>query len=243
MNIKRYILAGSASILFHTIIFSAVPTKTVMAMPVGAESTRVSLNLVSVPQPKPQPVQEVTPTPQPEVKPVVKKQPVQTKQKKLVKKKVKTQKEVAPKKTPPKPTPKPEPRKVVKKETKPVKKKVEKTVKSTAEQSKPQVKNQASSGVNSQPKLVSQPTFATRPSPVQYPRIAKRRGIEGQVLVEIWIDSSGKQVKQRLIKSSGANVLDDAAIAAIKDWKFSSHIIDGQAIAHRVQIPVRFKLD
>ncbi|PSU67541.1 energy transducer TonB [Photobacterium phosphoreum] len=92
-------------------------------------------------------------------------------------------------------------------------------------------------------KLVSKPTFATRPGSVNYPKLAKRRGIEGQVLIEVWIGTKGQQLNQKLIKSSGAQILDNAAIAAIKKWHFSAHIVNGTAIAHRVQIPVRFKLD
>ncbi|MDP2514113.1 energy transducer TonB [Photobacterium damselae subsp. piscicida] len=99
-----------------------------------------------------------------------------------------------------------------------------------------------SSGTQS-PELVSRPTFATRPGPVSYPRLAKRRGIQGQVMVEIWINSKGKQIKQKVISSSGTEILDQAALKAIKKWEFSSHIVDGQAIAHRVHIPVRFQLD
>lgn len=91
--------------------------------------------------------------------------------------------------------------------------------------------------------LVSKPTFVTRPGAVNYPKLAKRRGIEGQVLIEVWIGIKGQQLKQKLIKSSGAHILDNAAITAIKKWHFSSHIVNGKAIAHRVQIPVRFKLD
>ena len=92
-------------------------------------------------------------------------------------------------------------------------------------------------------KLVSKPTFATRPGSVNYPKLAKRRGIEGQVLIEVWIGTKGQQLNQKLIKSSGAQILDNAAMTAIKKWHFSAHIVNGTAIAHRVQIPVRFKLD
>lgn len=92
-------------------------------------------------------------------------------------------------------------------------------------------------------KLVSKPTFATRPGSVNYPKLAKRRGIEGQVLIEVWIGTKGQQLNQKLIKSSGAQILDNAAMTAIKKWHFSAYIVNGTAIAHRVQIPVRFKLD
>jgi len=207
-----------------------------MAMPVGTESTQVSLNLVSVPQPVPQSpaVQESEPTtsPVPKPKPVVK----ETTVKKLVKKK-------NPEVMKEKPTPK-----VVKTTVNKTVKKVTKVPPKHTEtkpvtESKPEVKTQAAAGVNNSPKLITKPTFSTRPSPVKYPRLAKLRGIEGQVTVEVWIDPKGKQVKHTLVKSSGAQVLDKAALKAIKRWRFSSHIVDGQAIAHRVQIPVRFKLD
>ena len=259
MNTKRYVIAGATSIIIHSVLLSAVPNKIVMAMPVGTESTRVSLNLVSAPKPAPQPtvvkevaqeaVQKTTPVSEP--KPVVK----ETKVKKLVKKK---EPEAVKKALAPEPEPKitkPDPKKVSENPVKEVAKKIDKpeppkkvdeakpaTPKSVAEP-KAEMKSQQAAGVNSSPKLVTRPTFAARPSPVKYPKIAKRRGIEGQVMIEVWIDENGKQVRQSLVKSSGTQVLDKAALDAIKRWQFSSHTVDGQAIAHRVQIPVRFKLD
>ncbi|WP_245823889.1 energy transducer TonB [Photobacterium proteolyticum] len=206
-------------------------------------------------------VQKTTPVSEP--MPVVK----ETKVKKLVKKKEPeaVKKALAPKPKPkPKPEPepepepkitKPEPKKVSENPVKEVTKKIDKpeppkkvdeakpaTPKSVAKP-KAEMKSEQAAGVNSSPRLVTRPTFATRPSPVKYPKIAKRRGIEGQVMIEVWIDKNGKQIKQTLVQSSGAQVLDKAAIEAIKRWQFSSHTVDGQAIAHRVQIPVRFKLD
>ncbi|MCG7585741.1 energy transducer TonB, partial [Photobacterium sp. OFAV2-7] len=181
----------------------------------------------------------------------------ETKVKKLVKKK---KPEIEKKPQPPKPDPepkitKPVPKKAKERPVKVIAKKIDKPeplkkeAETKPERPKPiadpkaEIKSQQAAGVNSSPKLVTRPTFVTRPSPVKYPKIAKRRGIEGQVMVEVWIDENGKQVRQTLVKSSGAQVLDRAALDAIKRWQFSSHTVDGQAIAHRVQIPVRFKLD
>ncbi|ELR67729.1 Ferric siderophore transport system, periplasmic binding protein TonB [Photobacterium marinum] len=222
-------------------------------MPVGTESTRVSLNLVSVP--KPAAHQAVKETPAPAVQTETKPEPIQkeTKIKKLVKRKqpenksLPVQKNIKP--APQKTAPKKAENKVVKnKEQKLPERTTSKPQPVKAEpmpqaEAKPEVKSQEAAGVNNSPKLVSNPTFATRPSPVKYPRIAKRRGIEGQVMIEVWIAPDGKQIKQTLLKSSGTTVLDEAALKAIKRWRFSSHVVDGQAIAHRVQIPVRFKLD
>ncbi|PSU49509.1 energy transducer TonB [Photobacterium frigidiphilum] len=251
MNTKRYVIAGATSILFHGILLSAIPNKNAMAMPVGAESIRVSLNLVSSPQ-----VAASQPIKQDVIKQAVQKtppkkvlEPVETKTKKLVKKsdnKPKVIKKVKP--TPP--TEKSTPKKVVEKKTpkktETVKKAPAKIIdKPTSEVTKTEqqaTKSEVSSGANS-PALVSKPTFATRPSPVKYPRLAKRRGVQGEVMVEVWIDQTGRQIKQTLLASSGTSMLDKAALDAIKKWQFSSHIVDGQAIAHRVQIPVRFQLD
>jgi periplasmic protein TonB len=260
VNTKRYVIAGATSILFHGILLSAIPNKNAMAMPVGTESVRVSLNLVSAPQiassqPVAEPVkQDVIKQAVPKTPPKKVVEPLETKTKKLVKKsddKPKVIKKVKP--TPPA-TAKTTPKKVVEKtppkkqktQTKNVKqtpaKIIDKPTSSVAKTEKPATKNEASAGANS-PALVSKPTFATRPSPVSYPRLAKRRGVQGQVMVEVWIDQTGRQIKQTLIASSGTSMLDKAALDAIKKWQFSSHIVDGQAIAHRVQIPVRFQLD
>ncbi|AJR08960.1 energy transducer TonB [Photobacterium gaetbulicola] len=251
MNAKRYAIAGVVSVLAHSLLLSAVPNKMVMAMPVGTDSTKVSLNLIAAPTPQqaePVTSEPLSPASVEAPQKVVKEK---TAVKKLVKKKQpepKAQPEEINQPVPEKPVEKNVEQKIAKKPTpvqKPVEvnrpKPVEDKVKTPAPT--PPAADQAASGVNSEPQLITKPTFATRPSPVTYPRIAKRRGIEGQVLVEIWIDESGKQVKQNLLRSSGAEILDEAALEAIKRWRFSSHIVDGQAIAHRVQVPVRFKLD
>ncbi|PSV20376.1 energy transducer TonB [Photobacterium leiognathi subsp. mandapamensis] len=269
MNLKRYAIAGSASILFHSLLVSAMPDKKIITVPVS-EPASVSVNLVSLPIAKPEPViQPMVETPVEPIKPVTKTMTPEPKtaMKKLVQKtKSVTKPKAEPKKkaVPKKPTPKktvtkkadvkkPFQNKTVKKSqpAKPSTASKEFTLnkpsnkpatKSVVEVNKKHQNPQATLG-SSEPKLVSKPTFATKPSPVSYPRLAKRRGIEGTVLVEVLIGKDGKQLKQKLAKSSGASVLDKAALKAIKLWHFSPHIINGKAIAHRVQIPVRFKLD
>lgn len=236
----------------------AVPNTQVMAMPIGTESTRVSLNLMSAPTASTPSASAPTPPPVTQKSSVT--QPVEQKTdiKKLVKK---TQSEAKPTS---KPVHHPEPK--AKQKTEP---KTQPEFKTSRKVTAPQPDKRQSeaapntaatnsqdthitetkaspsasaAGVNS-PALVNQPTFATKPSPVSYPRIARRRGLEGQVTVEVWIDEKGRQIKQMLVQSSGAQVLDEAALDTIKRWRFSSHIVDGHAIAHRVHIPVRFKLD
>jgi protein TonB len=101
----------------------------------------------------------------------------------------------------------------------------------------------ASSNKQSAPKMVKKVTFSARPSPIDYPHSAKRRNIEGLVLVEVWLDEKGKQIKQRIINSSGHQILDKAALKGISQWQFSRQQDDGQAIAYRVQVPINFGLN
>lgn len=246
----RYLAAAGISLAIHTALIWSVPEKKAFAMPTGSTSSQVNIQLVAPSVPTPQSVQteknEVTkPKDQPKQqatvekkvqKQVVKKKAVKPKQKpkpknKMVKKPtisepVETKKKILKEKVETKPT-----TNTVKKKDKPVEKE------STA---KPVV---SKSGATEKPQLVQKPSFLKRPNAPRYPRIAQRKGIEGTALYEIWLNENGKQIKQELITSSGAQVLDEAALSAIRDWQFSPQLIDGQAIAHRVQIPVRFSLN
>ncbi len=249
VNVKRYTIAGSISLAIHAAFVFVAQEPKAFAMPAGAQSSSVSINFKAVATkpatPIEQPVTQSEPKAEPEPskkepapyepKKVVKQpKPVE---KKVVKKKPKVEKKVS--KT--KPAPK---KQLVADEPKEktAQKVVEKKQAPKQHESKaqPELVNQ---GASSQPVMVTKPSFLTRPSAPKYPRLARKRGIEGIALYEIWLDEEGKQVKQVLISSSGTDMLDKSALAAIKKWRFSPHSVDGQKMAHRVQIPVRFKLD
>ncbi|MCE4934354.1 energy transducer TonB [Aliivibrio fischeri] len=242
----RYLAAVGISLAIHTALIWSVPEKKAFAMPTGSTSSQVNIQFVAPSVPTPQSVQtkknEVTkPKQQTTVektvqKQVVKKKPVQPKQKPKPKKKMVKKPTIS------KPI---EPEKKIlkeKAETKPTTKTAKKTDKPVEKEStaKPVA---SKSGATEKPQLVQKPSFLKRPDAPRYPRIAQRKGIEGTALYEIWLNENGKQIKQELITSSGAQVLDEAALNAIRDWQFSPQVINGQAIAHRVQIPVRFSLN
>jgi len=54
----------------------------------------------------------------------------------------------------------------------------------------------------------------------QYPAIARQRNLEGRVTIELLIISDGSVEEVKLIKSSGVDILDKAAIESAKLWKF-----------------------
>lgn len=163
----------------------------------------------------------------------------------------------------PKPTPKPEPRPEPKPKTvkPPVTQAVKKTEKKVVEPiKKPRPQRPVSENPNpvtphpmanadmnqakdSAPKLIDRPTFKVRPTQPTYPRIARRKGLEGNVLLEVWLDEKGEQTRLEIAKSSGHAVLDEAAMKAVKKWRFNGYQENGTRLAHRVKIPVRFNLD
>ena len=246
MNVQRYVIAGGASLAIHAaLLFVSQETK-VFAMPAGNPASSVSLNLVSAPPPTVEkstpenvaPPKEPQEQPEPEKK-IVKKQVVKKDavKKKVVKKKTEPVKQSKPKTVEPaKAVTKQEnqPEAKPKKKTEPAKKEMVAQQTAPASQSK---------GATSQPILVDKPTFVNQPTQPRYPRSAQRRGIEGVALYEIWLDENGNQIKQVLIESSGTKSLDASALRAIKQWQFTPHISGGLKVAHRVQVPVRFKLD
>ncbi len=266
MNVPRYVIAGGASLVIHAALLFVAQESKVFAMPAGSQSNTVSINFTpkSTPSPaqqktitepvEPEPIKETVSQAEPkpvepkavepkQAKPTPKKKAITNKpqpkkvEKKVVEKKVEkkpvTQKKVVKKERPePKSKPTPQPEKLADK-------KVDRNLAESANQ--PQQVNQGVS--NQEPVLVTKPSFSSRPTPPNYPRQARRRGVEGVATYEVWLDAEGKQIKQALVNSSGALMLDNAALDAIKQWKFSPHTVNGRAIAHRVQIPVRFRLD
>ncbi|RTZ18212.1 energy transducer TonB [Vibrio aquaticus] len=251
MNVKRYTIAGSISLAVHAAFLLVAQEPKAFAMPAGAQSTSVSINFKAATSPQPPAVEEhvthAEPTPEPpkpitppEPKKSVAKKPAPVNKSIPVKQKPVEQKKIV--KTPPKkpPVQQANPKKTEKPVQKPVEKVVKKEPEPVAEEPQLQPANQ---GASSQPVMVKRPSFLTRPSAPKYPRMARKRGVEGVALYEVWLDEEGDQVKQVLITSSGATALDKSALDAIKQWKFSPHTVGGQKMAHRVQIPVRFKLD
>lgn len=253
MNVPRYVIAGGASLVIHAAMLFVAQESKVFAMPAGSQSNTVSINFTpkSVPSQaqqktvtepvEPEPIKETVSHPEPkpvepkavepkQAKPAPKKKAITNKpQPKKVEKKV-VEKTVEKKPIQKKPVTQPE---------KMADKKVDKNMDESANQ--PRQVNQGVS--NQEPVLITRPSFTARPTPPSYPRQARRRGVEGVATYEVWLDAEGKQIKQALVNSSGALMLDNAALKAIKKWKFSPHTVNGRAIAHRVQIPVRFKLD
>ncbi|MCF8777598.1 energy transducer TonB [Vibrio sp. IRLE0018] len=248
MNLPRYVFAGSLSLMLHAALLSAEEPQIQLQTNTGSESPTVAVNLVSRPTPV-KPVEKQSPpkkTPQQE-KPTEQK-PLQEKKTEEkpspVKKVVPVEKRAV--KTEPK-QPITTPKKKTETTENMTSKSVEKEVKKTPDKEQKQLETPPptpiAQGATSKPVLIEKPSFMQKPVQPKYPRVAQKRGIEGTALFEIWLDEQGHLVKLLLINSSGAQVLDDAAQKAIKQWRFSPHSENGIKMPSRVKVPVRFSLE
>jgi TonB family protein len=76
--------------------------------------------------------------------------------------------------------------------------------------------------------------------PPQYPDAAREHHIEGQVLVQALVGQDGLVKDARVVKSIPG--LDEAAVAAVRQWRFIPASSEGRPVAVWVAVPVKFSL-
>lgn len=72
----------------------------------------------------------------------------------------------------------------------------------------------------------------------RYPEDARLAGIRGSVLTELVIDPEGNVVDARVLRS--VPMLDQAALDAVRTWKFAPTLVNGQAVPVRMTTTVNF---
>jgi protein TonB len=85
------------------------------------------------------------------------------------------------------------------------------------------------------------PDFSGNRKP-EYPTAAYRNGIEGEVLLRLWIDEEGRVSQAKVERTSGHDVLDRAAVAAVRTWRGRPARRGDQPVATEELLPVRFRL-
>ncbi|MGI2096678.1 energy transducer TonB [Shewanella glacialipiscicola] len=89
---------------------------------------------------------------------------------------------------------------------------------------------------------LTKPLFATQPPKPEYPRIARRKGLEGTATIEVMFNELGEQLALTLVKSSGFSLLDQAALQAVETWQFEAPA-PKLANHYKVTVPIRFALN
>lgn len=80
-------------------------------------------------------------------------------------------------------------------------------------------------------------------SPFQYPADLYDQGIEGEVRLRLWVDSTGRIAPEstRVTSSSGTPALDSAALAGAAQLQFAPAHRDGRPVAAAFYQPVIFR--
>jgi len=81
------------------------------------------------------------------------------------------------------------------------------------------------------------------PIALEYPRLSKRNGETGRVLIRVYIDEAGLAKNLQVNRSSGHPRLDEAAFAAVQKARFKPYTENGMPIAGWAFIPLEFELE
>jgi protein TonB len=90
-------------------------------------------------------------------------------------------------------------------------------------------------------KVEVKPQPVSIPTP-QYPELARKAGIEGNAVVKALVDIDGSIASVSILKSSGNQMLDQAALVAAKNAKFTPAKQRDKYVRVYVSIPIRFTL-
>jgi len=222
-----------------------------LALPQGGQTLQVKVTLASPSKPKAEPVKAEQNKPADEPEPEAEKKPES----------VVTTRGISPNKTVvkaeddrPKPVRKPKPPELEKKpailppEQTVAKKETVEPQQPVTEPSKGNTAQDMSrtadvAGLTDQRPLVTEPLFNGAQRKPAYPYMARKRGQQGTVLLEVFLDKRGQIESVTLVDSSGFSLLDRAAEKAVRRWSFRPLVRDGVALSSRVRVPVVFRLD
>ena len=86
---------------------------------------------------------------------------------------------------------------------------------------------------------ISAPRLVHRVEP-EYPPLAVNALIEGMVILEATVDATGAVTETRVLRSHF--VLDQAASAAVRQWRYEPLLLNGKAMPFVLTVTVSFSL-
>jgi protein TonB len=87
----------------------------------------------------------------------------------------------------------------------------------------------------------TKPQYLSNPAP-EYPESARAAGEHGNVMLRVEVDVRGRAAGVEISKSSGFRDLDNAAVRAVKRWRFKPATMAGVPVATTINVPVQFQL-
>ena len=94
------------------------------------------------------------------------------------------------------------------------------------------------------PRAVTRDLVATvvAAEPPRYPLAARRAHEQGIVVLAVRVGIDGRVEEVRVERSSGSERLDTAALSAVRRWRWSPTLVDGQAVVVSGLVEIPFKL-
>ena len=99
----------------------------------------------------------------------------------------------------------------------------------------------AGAGNATSPLVAAQAGYLDNPIP-EYPERARRQGWQGTVLLNVLVSAEGKPQKIEITDSSGFEILDHAARAAVMRWRFHPARYGDTPLESWVRVPIVFRL-
>lgn len=99
---------------------------------------------------------------------------------------------------------------------------------------------QSSDDIFSLADLDQAPRVVFQPAP-QYPPEMKKKKMQGTVHVLFIVDKDGR-VKEPRVQKSDNPAFDNAALGAVKRWRFDPGKVGGEAVQFRMRVPITFAL-
>jgi len=84
--------------------------------------------------------------------------------------------------------------------------------------------------------------YLNNPAP-SYPVFAKRARQQGKVILRVQVDASGQVAVIGIHRSSGFERLDEAALSAVRQWRFVPARSGDRAVAGVALVPINFQIE
>jgi periplasmic protein TonB len=88
----------------------------------------------------------------------------------------------------------------------------------------------------------SRPPDVVAAKDFSYPRAASEQRVEGFVRVAYEVGVDGSVTNARVVESSPTGMFDDAALEAVRGWRFHPAIRNGKPVAYELTSTLKFKL-
>lgn len=92
------------------------------------------------------------------------------------------------------------------------------------------------------PRMTMEEYYARIGELIEYPKEARKSGIEGKVFVEFIVDKDGKVTESKVLKGIGAGCDKVALNAVINAGSWNSGKHNGRTVKQKIVLPISFEL-